>query len=801
MRRKNRPVWMLLAALAASLAVFLPSTPAAAGTVWDYPEFPYAPTTYSEPYRGQFHFSSQSGWMNDPNGLVYANGEYHFFYQHNPHGLAWDTMHWGHATSPDLVHWTQKPIAMEPGVQPGTLFSGGGVVDTADSSGLKTGSLDPIVVYSNTDGVSVYYSNDNGRTFQAYDKGRKVVTVPSGVSSRDPKVTWDAARHRWVMVFWSDEGGNGVSIYTSTNLLDWTFASRYRADWLFECPDLFPLPLDGHTNQQRWVLTSASSQYVVGGFDGTTFTADGTGPQKMVNGDFYAAETFTNTPDGKTVQMGWQNGNQGSTWTGDATFPVDLGLVSTPDGPRITRTPVAGLSSLASQTQHWTSRNLTPNSNPFSGVKADIYDITAQFDVSHATAGSFGFDLHARSDGSADRTVVYDTAKQTLDGIPLEPRGGKVTMRLLVDRGQLEIYADGGLFSVADNVDFDSAADSQGIRLFSTGGNVKLVSADFTRLNTSWGTGESTLDSDLAGPWHAAGGVWSDVAGGKQGSAGGNGFYLSASSGADAVYQGDITLNTAQAAGLTFHAAADGTGYTATLDSTGVLKLWRPGRDIATHAMPIAKNRTYHVTVRTDGPRIRVYLDNGADPLIDATDSTYASGRFGANVFNGQATVQNLNTGDGGLHAFTAGSWTPHGGTWTVTPAGLRGSSSGDGFYLSDRSGTDFTYQGDLSVTNGTATGLTFRAGTDGAGYTATLDTSGVLKLWRPGRDIATHAIPVVEGRTYHVTVRTDGPRIRVYLDNGADPLIDATDSTYASGTFGVNAYNADVVAQNLTIS
>lgn len=801
MRRRTPPIWILLAALAASLSVLLPSTPAVAGTVWDYPEFPYAPTTYSEPYRGQFHFSSQSGWMNDPNGLVYANGEYHFFYQHNPHGLGWDTMHWGHATSPDLVHWTQKPVAMEPGVQPGTLFSGGGVVDTANASGLKTGSLDPIVVFANTDGVSVYYSNDNGQTFQSYDKGRKVITVPDGVGSRDPKVTWDAARHRWVMVFWSDEGGNGVSIYTSTNLLDWTFASRYRADWLWECPDLFPLPLDGRTDQQRWVLTSASSDYVVGSFNGTTFTADPSSHQKMVNGDFYAAETFTNTPNGKTVQMGWQSGNQGSTWTGDASFPVTLGLVTTADGPRITRTPVGGLSSLASQTKNWTSRTLTPAGNPFSGILADTYDITAQFDISHATATTFGFDLHTRSDGTADSTLVYDTARQTLNGIPLTPRDGKVAVHLLVDRGQLEVYADQGLFSIADTVNFDSSANSQGIRLFSTGGNVTLDKAAFTRLNTSWGTGQSTLQSNLAGPWHASGGVWSDVSAGKEGQAGGNGFYLSASSSTDTVYQGDITLNTAQAAGLTFHAGSDGTGYTAALDSTGVVKLWRPGHDIAVHATPISKYRTYHVTVRTDGPRIRVYLDNSADPVIDATDSTYPGGRFGANTYNGQATVQNLNTGDSGFHAFTSGAWTPHDGTWTITPTGLHGTSSGDGFYLSDRTGTDFTYQGDLSVTNGTATGLTFRAGTDGTGYTAGLDTGGVVKLWRPGHDIATYPTPITEGRTYHLRVRTDGPRIRVYLGNSNDPVIDATDTTYAAGLFGVNAYNGNVIAQNMTVS
>ncbi|MFJ4925029.1 glycoside hydrolase family 32 protein [Streptomyces sp. NPDC088736] len=803
MRRRARA---LLVTLVVALAAILPSTPAVAGTVQDYPEFPYPPTTYSEPYRGQFHFSSQAGWMNDPNGLVYANGLYHFFYQHNPHGLAWDTMHWGHATSPDLVHWTQKPMALEPGVHPGTLFSGGGVVDKDDTSGLRTGSLDPIVVFSNTDGVSVYYSNDNGRTFQAYDKGRKVIDIPA--ESRDPKVFWDAARHRWTMVVWSSQGGNGVNIYTSPNLLDWTFASRFAAPWLFECPDLYPLDLDGRAGRQKWVLTSASSQYVVGSFDGRTFTTDWTQPQQMdlgttyAGGSFYAAETFTGTPDGRTVQMAWQGGNYGSTWTGNATFPAALALVTTPDGPRVTRTPVAELESLASDSRTWKNRTLdaAKKGNLLADVKADTYELTAQFDVNGATATQFGFDLHLRSDGSADRRVVYDTKAQTLQGKPLRPRNGKVTMRILVDRGQLEIFADGGLYSLSDNASFDSSADSQGIGLFAAGGKVTLDSATFTRLNTSWGTAQSTLLSNLKGPWHASGGAWSDTSGGKRVSASGDAFYLSAGSAGDAVYQGDITLDSARAGGLTFRANAAGVGYTANIDTSGVVKLWRPGKDIATYATPVAAGSTHHLKVQTTGSRIRVWLDNGADPVIDATDDTYPSGVFGANVYNGTATVQNLNTGSGGFVTFAATRWTQRGGTWTVEPDGLHGRSAQDAFCLSDRTGTDFTYQGDLTVTNGTAAGRTFRADPDGAGYTANIDTSGVVKLWRPGRDIATFRTTVVEGRPYHLKVQTTGSRIRVWLGDGADPVIDATDDTYTDGVFGVNGFAAGTVVQNLAV-
>ncbi len=806
----RKTTWMVLLAFLAGLAVFLPSGTAAADSEADYPEFPYPATSYGEPFRGQFHFSSRSGWMNDPNGLVYANGEYHFFYQNNPHGLAWDTMHWGHATSPDLVHWTQKPVALEPGAQPGNLWSGAGVADRDDTSGLRTGSADPIVVFSNTDGVSMYYSNDNGQTFQAYDKGRKLIDIPD--PSRDPKVFWYAPTNSWVMVVWSsDAAGNGVNIYTSPNLTSWTYRSRFAAPWIFECPDMFKLPLDGDTGDQRYVLTSASSQYVVGTFDGTRFSTDWTAPQKMDQGDngagspFYAAQTFNDMPDGRVVQMAWQGGNQGTTWTGDATFPAELKLVTTPDGPRITRDPVAELSTLRGTPTTWGARTITtdPASDPFAGTSADTYEINAEFDLTGATAGQFGFALHKRADGTSDRTVVYDLAAHTLYGKPLAPQNGRVKVHILVDRGQLEVFGDDGLLSVSDNVNFDSSSGSQGIGLFATGGSVKLVSAQLFTLQSAWGRGESTLAGNLSGPWKAAGGTWTDVSGGKQGDSSGDGFYLSSGSGGDFTYEGDLRADTAGAVGLTFRSNADGTQqYTANVDTTGLLKLWRPGRDIATYPTPIVKGRTYHLKVVTSGSRIQVYFDNGTTPVIDATDTAYAGGLFGANVFGGQGVVQNLTVQGPGFRSFASGPWQSASGVWTVASGGLHGTAPSDGFYLSDRTGGDFTYEADLQVVDGGATGLTFRSNADGTQqYTANIDTAGLLKLWRPGKDIATYQTSVVEGRTYHLKVTATGSRIRVYLGSGATPVIDATDTTYSTGLFGVNVFDGSALVQNATVS
>ena len=460
------------------------------------PDFTYPPTDYDEPYRGQFHFSPPAGWMNDPNGLLHHDGIYHFFYQHNPHGLDHgDAIHWGHATSSDLIHWTHRPIALAPEIHPGDLWSGHGVVDTDNTSGLQTGTESPIVVFAGTDGVIAYYSNDGAETFTAYDGGRKLVEIPG--PSRDPKVLWHADSARWSMVVWScDDGGNGVNIYSSPDLLQWDLESRFAAPWLYECPDLFALPVDGSA-RVRWVLTDASSRYLIGDFDGKGFVPDGTEPKSMdlgrtsPDGTFYAAQTFNHMPDGRTVQMGWQPGNHGATWTGNASFPAELGLRTFPDGPRVTRRPIREIEILRGESLSWADVVVTadPAGNPLAGLSWDTFELTACVDTETATATRCGFRLHVRADGSCDRAVTYDLDAHTLDGAPLTPSDGRVQMQILVDRGQVEIFADEGGFSVSDNVDFDPSAAARGVAAFAEGGTVRLSSLQVTRLRSAWACG------------------------------------------------------------------------------------------------------------------------------------------------------------------------------------------------------------------------------------------------------------------------------------------------------------------------
>ncbi|MEU4197652.1 glycoside hydrolase family 32 protein [Kribbella sp. NPDC026611] len=390
-------------------------------------------TDYDEENRGQFHFSSRRGWMNDINAPVYYRGVYHLYFQHAPNSLVWDTMHWGHATSTDLVHWQQQPNALDPAVHPGDLWSGGGVVDTANASGLKNGDDDPIIVYSGTNGVTVFYSLDGGTTFSTYADGRKVVT-PGG-TSRDPKVFWDPVSETWGMVVWSDEGGNGVDFSVSTNLLDWTFATRFTADWLFECPNFIRMPLgDDH----HWVLHAASGKYVVGDWDGTTFRTDWTGPERInqtetfAGAGYYAGLTFENVPDGRIVSMAWQGENKGSVWTGNASFPVDFTLHDTPDGLRVFSTPIPEIALLRTSSE--TLENRTVEDGTQQLAAGDTYELEATIDVREATR----FTLRI------GRDLVYDVAAGMLEDAKFPPVDGKLELRLLVDRDQLDVFGNDG---------------------------------------------------------------------------------------------------------------------------------------------------------------------------------------------------------------------------------------------------------------------------------------------------------------------------------------------------------------------
>ncbi|WP_311182251.1 glycoside hydrolase family 32 protein [Hymenobacter volaticus] len=282
-------------------------------------------------YRPAYHFSPAKMWMNDPNGMVYHNGTYHLFFQHYPDGMEWGPMHWGHATSKDMVSWQEQPIALYPDSL-GYIFSGSAVVDANNTAGFGKNALVAIFTHHDPKGEkagsktfqnqSIAYSLDEGKTWKKYAQN-PVLKNPGITDFRDPKVSWYEAGKKWVMTLATKDR---ITFYSSSNLKDWTKLSEFGEKFgahggVWECPDLFPLTLDGKTH---WVLlvsinpggpnSGSATQYFVGQFDGKTFTPSSTKTQWVDYGkDDYAGVTYGNTGNRRIFQgwmSNWEYANQ-----------------------------------------------------------------------------------------------------------------------------------------------------------------------------------------------------------------------------------------------------------------------------------------------------------------------------------------------------------------------------------------------------------------------------------------------------------------------------------------------------------
>ena len=285
-------------------------------------------TTNTDYYRPSYHFTPLYGWMNDPNGMVYKDGEYHLYFQYNPYGSKWGNMHWGHAVSKDLVHWEHldPAIARDP---VGHIFSGSSVVDKKNTAGFGKDAI--IAIYTNhsvnPDEVQcIAYSNDNGRTFTKYE-GNPVLTPFDGLKDfRDPKVFWYEKGKCWYMIVSADKE---MRLYKSKNLKKWNYVSAFgkgigQQPCQYECPDFFQLPVNGDKKKMKWVMTmninpgcwfgGSATEYFVGDFDGKNFTCPDAHDVKWLDWgkDHYATVTFSNTGDrvlGITWMSNWQYAN------------------------------------------------------------------------------------------------------------------------------------------------------------------------------------------------------------------------------------------------------------------------------------------------------------------------------------------------------------------------------------------------------------------------------------------------------------------------------------------------------------
>lgn len=440
-----------------------------------------AESLYDEPLRPQFHFSQKRGWNNDPNGMVYYDGEYHLFFQHNPYGWGWGNMHWGHAVSSDAVHWNQLPDVLFPWTQAvGHCFSGSAVVDARNTAGFQTGP-EKVIVAAFTDtgcGEAIAFSNDRGRSF-SYFQGNPVVEH----QGRDPKIIWYEPDNHWVMAVYDEKDNRrAIAFYTSPNLKDWQFQSRL--DGYFECPELFELPVDGDRSNTRWVVHAADAQYAVGRFDGKTFVPEHPGKYRVHWGAYYASQTFSGTPDGRRIQIGWGRIDMtGMPFNQMMTFPCRLTLRTTAEGIRLFAKPIREIDRLHRRKLGVEATRITPESPVSIPTSGRLFDIRAEFVVHRAK--SFGLLI-------GNTRIAYDSNQAELMGMPLKPLEDTIRMQILVDRPSLEVCGNDG--RVYQTLPFQHEGPIRQIRVFTEGAPVTLNRLDIFELNSIWRRSESSAN-------------------------------------------------------------------------------------------------------------------------------------------------------------------------------------------------------------------------------------------------------------------------------------------------------------------
>ena len=484
---------------------------------------------YDEPYRPQFHFTPEKNWMNDPNGLVFYKGEYHLFYQYNPFGNSWGHMSWGHAVSKDLVHWQHLPVALaeENGVM---IFSGSAVVDWNNSSGLCKSS-DPkdksclVAIYTGhiegkNQSQHIAVSNDRGRTWTKFP-GNPVIDI-GYKDFRDPKVIWHEATKRWVMVV-SLSKEQKVRFYGSPNLKQWELLSEFgpagvkHDKMLWECPDLFELPVEGQPGQgkkTRWVLIvninpggvagGSGGQYFIGNFDGRKFTNDNPNDTALFvdhGKDFYAGVTFSDVSDGRRILIGWMSNWQyagkepTSAFRTAQSIPRVLGLRQTAAGIRLVQQPIPELKTLRDNTTVLEAVNILASYAPKDLMVGDALELVAEYEVGKDSTAV----IRLRSE-SSETVIGYDAATgklfidRTRSGdvgfhpnfagrheAALAPKQGRIKLHVLVDRSSVEVFGNDGEVALTDRI--FPPSPKQHVEL---DGNAKCLSLQGWQLRSIW---------------------------------------------------------------------------------------------------------------------------------------------------------------------------------------------------------------------------------------------------------------------------------------------------------------------------
>lgn len=394
-------------------------------------EIPESTSDYNLSYRDQFHFSQRKGWNNDMNGLVYNNGVYHLYYQHNPFNISWDNMHWGHATSTDLVYWVEQDIALYQNSIGDMMFSGGGFMDAQNTSGVSSNGIIPqFAAFTSTGrGECLAYSLNGGTTFTEIPENPVVKHT-----GRDPKVIWHQPTQKWIMAVYDKTSmvldpqplpgtsaaysNDSVAFYSSTNLRAWKFESRFihpDRQAIHECPELFEIPVEGKPGETRYILYGVENRYFVGWFDGTNFTAEA-GPFAGETGKARAAQIFSDVPGNRKIQMAWaKSGSYLQRWPNQrysqgCLLPKEVTLRETPDGLRLFFYPVTEINRLRGE-QLVAQKNLTVGEadQVLKACSGKLLDVIVEYQLEPGAKIILTLNGQiASSDGSGSMRVLSD---------------------------------------------------------------------------------------------------------------------------------------------------------------------------------------------------------------------------------------------------------------------------------------------------------------------------------------------------------------------------------------------------------
>lgn len=492
----------------------------------------------ADPWRPCFHYAPAAHWMNDPNGMVYYNGTYHLMYQYYPEGLNWGPMHWGHAASRDLVHWEHRPVALYPD-ELGMIFSGCAVVDWQDTSGFFGGWPGLVAVFTHhaadpdagavRQSQSLAYSADEGQTWVKY-AGNPVLEDRSLPDFRDPKVFWHEPESRWIMVL---AAGDHVRFYASPNLRDWSYTGSFGREegshhGVWECPDLFELPVLNRPGRREWVLVvsigglpedeeGSRTQYFLGRFEDGRFI-NGAAPERIrwMDGgrDNYAGVTWSDAPGGRRIWLGWMSNWKyaavlpAESFRGAMTLPRELALCDGDGELLLCQLPVAELAGLRAGSAVWEQIPVSPQEPFRPNFAAELMELALEWEWRGDSAGlsgrrgaEAGVRLWTR-DGEETRigidagagTLYIDRTASGQSGfhpafacrheMPLPSGGARPKLRIWADRISVEVFAGDGELAMTDLV--YPAPGPFRAEVYAVGMPILIRALNLTELRSIW---------------------------------------------------------------------------------------------------------------------------------------------------------------------------------------------------------------------------------------------------------------------------------------------------------------------------